>query len=87
MKTATELFLGVALAKQRHLIQVTYLSYTPLPTLDYNFSGFGNDVLGCKKLIVSIQAIPTCLKTLLLTLIRGHEEIKLAFICELPPCC
>lgn len=49
MKTVTELFLGVALAKQRRLIQVTYLSYTPLPTLDYNFSGFGNDVLECKK--------------------------------------
>lgn len=88
MTTATELSLeGVALAKQRHLVQVIHLSYTPLPTLDYNFSGYGNDVLECKKFVVPIQAIPICLKTLLLTLIRGHEEIKLALICELPPCC
>lgn len=50
MKTVTELFLeGVALAKQRHLIQVIYLSYTPLPNLGYNFSGYGNDVLEYKK--------------------------------------
>lgn len=88
MKTAIELFLeGVALTQQRRLIQVIHLSYTPLPTLGYIFSGYGNDVLECKKFVVSIQAIPICLKTLLLTLIRGHEEIKLALICELPPCC
>lgn len=88
MKTVTKLFLeGVSLTKQRCLIQVIYLSYIPLPTLDYIFSGYGNDVLECKTFVVSIQDIPICLKTLLLTLIRGHEEIKLALICELPPCC
>lgn len=56
MKTATELFLeGVALTKQRRLIQIIHLSYTPLPTLGYIFSGYGN-VLERKKFVVSIQA-------------------------------
>lgn len=54
------------------------LSSIPPHTSDYNGSGFGNDVLECKRLIVSTWASPICLKTLLLKmshiLVTGHGE-------------
>lgn len=87
MKTATEIVSRRCSLDEAGESNSGHLfSSVPAHILDYNFSGFGDDASECKRFIVSIQAIPVCLKTLLLTLVRGHEEIRLVLNCELPLC-